>query len=327
MKLKKILIPAVVAGIVLSIIFAKKPSEKIAGSREFRFNYEVKIPEFPASSGEVDIFVPIPQSDEYQKISGLEISAGTNYELVNDPEYKNKILHISLNKNIPESLTVKLSFNVKRFLIDGGKYEKDTNMLTRFLMPDSLVPIEGIVKEEAEAVLGNKNLDPLSKAKLLYEHVVDTMKYDKKSNTGWGRGDVLYACDARTGNCTDFHSLFIGLNRAEKIPSRFVIGFPIPEHKKEGKISGYHCWAEFFTRDKGWIPVDASEAFKNPDRRKFYFGHLDPNRVSFTIGRDIPLRLSGGKIKKVNYLIYPYVFVNGKKFDYVQTGFSFKDLN
>ena len=36
------------------------------------------------------------------------------------------------------------------------------------------------------------------------------MRYDK-SGTGWGHGDVLYACDAKKGNCTAFHSLFIAM--------------------------------------------------------------------------------------------------------------------
>jgi transglutaminase-like putative cysteine protease len=44
------------------------------------------------------------------------------------------------------------------------------------------------------------------------------MRYDK-TGTGWGRGDVLYACDAKKGNCTDFHSLFIAMARSQGIPA------------------------------------------------------------------------------------------------------------
>ncbi len=327
MKVRNVIMPAIIAGIVLSIIFAKNPSKMTVDSRTFEFTYEVKIPELPAESESVDVFIPLPKSNNSQKISDLNIKTNVDYRIVNDPEYDNKLLHISLTENVPDSLNILVQFNVKRFMEWEEKYSKDTNLLNRFLMPDSLVPIKGIVEEESKRVIPNEDIKEFEKAKLLFEHVVDTMVYDKKSTTGWGRGDVLYACDARTGNCTDFHSLFIGLSRAQKIPSRFVIGFPLPENKNEGQISGYHCWAEFFTKDKGWVPVDASEAFKNPQKREFYFGKLDPNRVSFTIGRDIPLKTSSGKVKKVNYLIYPYVFVNDHKFDYVQTAFYFKNLN
>jgi len=269
----------------------------------------------------------LPKDDNAQKISDLNILTNLKYSIVHDSEYNNKILHIDLTENIPSSINLSVRFKVARKLEAKNIYTKDKKLINRFLMPDSLVPIKGIVKKEAENVVKTDNISEFDKAKLLYNHVVDTMVYDKKSTTGWGRGDVLYACDARTGNCTDFHSLFIALSRAEKIPSRFVIGFPIPENKKKGKIPGYHCWAEFYINDKGWIPIDASEAFKNPQRKKFYFGSLDPNRVSFTIGRDIPLKTGDGEIKKVNYLVYPYVLINDKQYKNVKTEFSFKELN
>jgi len=41
------------------------------------------------------------------------------------------------------------------------------------------------------------NKDDLDRAKALYDHVIGRMRYDK-SGTGWGRGDALYACNART---------------------------------------------------------------------------------------------------------------------------------
>jgi len=47
--------------------------------------------------------------------------------------------------------------------------------------------------------------------------------------------------------------------RADGIPARFDIGFPLPENKEKGDIAGYHCWAEFYARKIGWIPVDISE--------------------------------------------------------------------
>ncbi len=71
---------------------------------------------------------------------------------------------------------------------------------------------------------------PLDKARAIYDYVFTTMRYDK-TGTGWGHGDVLYACDAKKGNCTDFHSLFIAMARSQGIPGRFEIGFPLPPEK------------------------------------------------------------------------------------------------
>jgi len=37
------------------------------------------------------------------------------------------------------------------------------------------------------------------------------------------------------------------------------------------------------------VPVDASEASKNPAKRDYFFGAVDTVRVMFTYGRDIRL--------------------------------------
>ena len=120
----------------------------------------------------------------------------------------------------------------------------------------------------------------------------------------------MYACDARTGNCTDFHAYFIALARSSGIPARFAIGATIPAEKNEGAIEGYHCWAEFFA-DGRWIPVDISEAWKNPQLADYYFGHNPANRFELTKGRDLivqPPPESG----PINFLAYPLLEMNGE---------------
>ncbi|MBI3194808.1 MAG: transglutaminase domain-containing protein, partial [Ignavibacteriae bacterium] len=139
-----------------------------------------------------------------------------------------------------------------------------------------------------------------------------------------GQGDAIYACDVKRGNCTDFHSLFIGLARASGVPARFVIGFPLPVDKVHGEIGGYHCWAEFFAEGIGWIPVDASEAVKQPEKKEFFFGGLDENRIQFSIGRDIRLDETS-EFEPVNYFIYPYVLVDGKLFKNIERHITFSD--
>ena len=159
----------------------------------------------------------------------------------------------------------------------------------------------------------------LARARALYDHVLARMKYDK-SGEGWGRGDALYACDARAGNCTDFHAYFIALARAVGIPARFAIGVTIPADHDEGSIAGYHCWAEFCAEGK-WVPVDISEASKNPALADYYFGHHPANRFELTRGRDLlvdPAPASG----PINFLVYPLLEVGGKPVK-AETEFAF----
>ena len=132
-------------------------------------------------------------------------------------------------------------------------------------------------------LLAGKELpaEQLKLARLLYDRVDEHVKYDK-SKPGYGRGDVLWVCDSRFGNCTDFHSLFISLARAKGIPARFEIGFSVPEKRGEGPITGYHCWAFFWLEKQGWVPVDISEADKNPAMKEYYFGNLTAGLIALT---------------------------------------------
>jgi transglutaminase-like putative cysteine protease len=151
------------------------------------------------------------------------------------------------------------------------------------------------------------------------------MKYDK-SGTGWGRGDTLWACDSKRGNCTDFHSLFISMARSQKIPARYEMGFSIPTDKHSGEVPGYHCWSDFYLQGTGWVPVDISEAWKHPEQHDYFFGAHDVHRVQFTMGRDITLSPPQHGLP-LNYFVFPYVEVDGKEFSNVATKNSFADMS
>jgi hypothetical protein len=201
---------------------------------------------------------------------------------------------------------------------------RDPN-LSRWLAPDRLVPLDFKIKAQAQEVVDKAGAKTdLQKARAIYEHVVSTVTYDK-TGQGWGRGDIYYACDARRGNCTDFHAIVIGYCRALGIPARFSIGLPLPTDRGKGEIKGYHCWAEFFTKQTGWVPVDASEAAKNPDKRNYFFGAHDENRVEFTRGRDLTLtpKQAGPPL---NYFVYPYAEADGKPVENVARTYTFEDM-
>jgi transglutaminase-like putative cysteine protease len=193
----------------------------------------------------------------------------------------------------------------------------------RFLEPDRLVPTNGMIADLAQQATAGR-MTPLEKARGIYNFVVATMRYDK-TGEGWGHGDAIWACTSKRGNCTDFHSVLIGMMRASGIPARFEIGFPLPAAQTAADIPGYHCWAEFYLEGTGWVPVDASEAWKNPAKKDYFFGAHDDNRVQFTMGRDLKLdREQRGD--PLNYFVYPYAEQGGKPFDKLQTHFSFHDV-
>ena len=81
------------------------------------------------------------------------------------------------------------------------------------------------IKAIAEKAVEGRQGD-LMRARALYDHVMDQMRY-MKFGEGWGKGDAVYACNALYGNCTDYHAYFIGLARSVGIPARFAIGAAI----------------------------------------------------------------------------------------------------
>ena len=85
------------------------------------------------------------------------------------------------------------------------------------------------------------------------------------------------------------------------------------------------CWAQFYVYGIGWVPVDASEAWKNPKLTDYFFGAHDVHRVLFTRGRDIRLN-PAQQGEPLNYFIYPYAEMDGKLFKGIETKFRFRDV-
>lgn len=323
-----VVVSAAAVAVIGTAISASSAPNK--ATRKFRFTYVAGIPALPADAKGSRIWIPLPQSDPYQAIRDLKIEAPLAYAKHRDPEYGNEYLYFEVPASqVSQPAEVRVSFEAvrheHRVALDGhasvATSHPSLSDLQRFLQPDRLVPLQGTIAElSAQETHGLQ--DPLAKARAIYNYVLATMRYDK-SGTGWGSGDAIWACTAKRGNCTDFHSLFIGMTRAAGIPARFEIGFPLPADQHDGVVPGYHCWAEFYVAPYGWIPVDASEAWKHPDKKDYFFGAHDDNRVQFTLGRDIRLDppQQGGAL---NYFIYPYAEVDGKPLA-LSSKFSFQD--
>ena len=282
--------------------------------REVDFSYRTDLTGINPKAHAVEAWIPLPRDDRFQQVSGVTLDSPAHVEVVDQPTGGNRVAHLSATAPPSGSIPVTIRFKVRRVEESADLEEAKANIpepiggaFASYLGPDRLVPIDGQIKLES-AKVGDPDGSPYEQARAIYDYVIANMTYDK-SGTGWGRGDAIYACDVRKGNCTDFHSLFIAIARSRGIPARFTIGFPLGT-QGAGKIAGYHCWAEFYAGGQ-WVPVDASESWKHPDLRQYYFGHLDADRVAFTMGRDLVLK-PRQRGEPVNFLIYPYVEVDGQ---------------
>ena len=277
----------------------------------FTFQYQVTVDNLPEQPEAVSILVPTPTSSAHQTVQKLSVETPYDYEWLKEGRFQNKYLRLRFDGQKPNSVQLTLRGQLKRIAVNGpAHYRQVSESIQPFLRPDSLIPLEKPIQQEAQKAL-QKADKGTSTPRAFYDHLMETMTYDK-SGEGWGRGDAIYACNAKTGNCTDFHSLFIGMCRSKEIPARFHVGFPLDPDQQEGTVKGYHCWAEFFQQGKGWVPVDISEASKNPGKQDFYYGSLDPYRITFTSGRDIRVSIAPDKKRQLNYFVYPKVFADGR---------------
>ena len=300
--------------------------------RTFTLRCQATVPAPPAGTKVLDFWLPIPHDDLSQTIARLEINSPVPYE-IKQGQFGNTMLHLHLAPAPATPLVVGFTARVTRTehlnpavlapAANAPKEEADPDQ-ARWLAPDHLVPLDPTIRQQAQDVVSQAGArTDLEKARAIYQHVVGTMTYDK-SGQGWGRGDIYYACDVRRGNCTDFHALFIGYCRALGIPARFSIGLPLPAGRGRGEVKGYHCWAEFYTPQTGWVPIDASEAAKDPTRRDYFFGAHDENRVEFTRGRDLVLTPAQAG-PPLNYFVFPYAEADGKELPGVERVYEFED--
>ncbi len=298
-------------------------------SRDFTFRYSFTVKNVPAGQ-KLRIWFPAAHADSFQDARAITENGDLPLKKTHESKYGNEIYYAETSKAKQSDYHFEIVYDVMRrervTLGVSTPHLADVKITDREkkidLAPDALVPITGLPADLAKKVTEGQR-GPLDKARSIYDYVFATMKYDK-TGTGWGHGDVMYACSAKKGNCTDFHSLFIAMARSQGIPSRFEIGFPLPADKHAGEIAGYHCWAEFFEPKDGWIPVDISEAWKHPEKKDYFFGAHDANRVQFSMGRDLELnpKQEGAPL---NYFVYPYVEVDGKEYPNVSNDFSFSD--
>lgn len=306
-------------------------------SRTFEMTYIAKVKGIPANSKNVDMWIPYPANDEAQEILEMKVDSPYPTQVKYDKEFGNGILYVKPVVGAGD-FEVKMTFTVKRAEIRNKKINDidtaigDTDPYYMYLKASKYAVINDRVKKLSAMATKGKN-GVVAKARGIYDFILENMQYNKKI-PGYGKGDVDRVCisinEGRegTGNCTDFHSFFGSMMRAQGIPVVFEMGFPLKPGKDlpGGKKGGYHCWAKFYVPGKGWVPVDISEADKAPEKKDYFFGSICENRVKFSKGRDILLE-PNQRGERLNYFgPDPYIEVDGAQFKGFERTISYRDV-
>jgi len=309
----------VVIPFLLSVSEAKERRVEVA----FKINLKA-----PDNSKNVRIWIPYPVSDENQTIEDVKIGGNYSYQgIYKENEFGNSILYAEW-KNLTKERTLTYTFKIRRKEVVKKDFPKDEQPLNKkefakFLMPTSLGPTSGKVKETAENITKGKKT-VLAKARAIYDWIVDNMHRDPQIK-GCGMGEVEKLLESLGGKCGDIHSVYVALARSVGVPAREIFGIRIPKGKEGDMTKAQHCWAEFYLPGYGWVSIDPSDVRKimlekklslgqEKEYREYYFGAVDESRISYGIGKDLILN-PPQKNGKLNYLMYPYTEADGKALD------------
>ena len=290
-------------------------------------------------------WLTMPQEDPNQTVVDFKVDSPVPYRIEKDSE-GNRFVYIEVDKP-PKDLRIVETFGItrreQRSGVDAAKTrpitDEERQKYAKYLAANENVVINDDVRALAKQIIGGET-NPVRAARTLYDWTLDNVdywvKYPDKYKAS-GIGSTSYCLKSRTGNCTDFHSLWASLARASGIPTQLVYGsFFKKELAGQDQDQSYHCWPEFYVPNEGWVPHDVAiadiyagefpktkanddkvrlttgDGYQGPDRAKvdYYFGNIDERRVTWSRGRDLTLspRQDGGP---VNSVAKAYVEVDG----------------
>jgi transglutaminase-like putative cysteine protease len=302
--------PAILALLIAATGVGAPPPSAWHAPARYAIAYVVDLaPLASAAGGTWRVWLPVPAETAAQHVVAVDVDAGDATTRTSSDAFGNRIVAVDAAGAPPTQVVLRATVERRP---DVGTprtgHEAGTPLdPARHRAPNARIPFADVIRRLAADAARGRTTDA-GRMRAFYDYVVATMRYDK-SGSGWGEGDAVWACDNKRGNCTDFHSLLIGMARSQGIAARFVIGFPIPAGPA-GPIPGYHCWAEWWDAERGWLPLDASEANRS-GWWDAYWGALPNDRVEFSVGRDLVLAPPQAG-PPLNYFIHPYAEVDGR---------------
>ena len=321
------------------------------------FNFTV-----PKGAKSVRIWFAVPQEDAYSNIRNLNLSTEAPVRFTFD-SWGNRVGYLERKDPTENQIVLKEEFELIRSEIRTQPDPANTRPLTasersalaHYLQPATHVIVNDQIKSLAASIVGQET-NPIRMARKIYDWTLNNVEYwvkDPDRMKASPVGSTEYCLTKKTGNCTDFHSLFASLAIASGLPTRMVYGSLLKPTLNGVEVDGsYHCWIQFYAPQIGWIPLDVSLAniygkefplsdknkklvelttatgYKGLDRSKvdYYFGNIDDRRVVWSMGRDLmmdPPQQDG----PVNAMVKAYVEVDGKPYNEWTRQLSYSEIN
>src|ERR1700712_1006946 len=125
-------------------------------TRDFDFTYKARVTELPADARQVDLWIPVPVSDDLQEVTVTGISAPVPYVITKDGRYGNSVLHFAVTAPQQPEIAVEMNVRVRRK--ESLHHDLPTGLPNRptraalpadaaqWVKPDRLVPLDDRIK-------------------------------------------------------------------------------------------------------------------------------------------------------------------------------------
>ena len=220
--------------IVLALVALLAFDAHIAGAQPlrqatFELRNEIKI-KVPDGAQRVRVWVALPQdNDPAQQVRDLKIDAPYAYRFERDSE-GSRVLYLEAANPKDKELTIVETFGLTqreiRDQVDASKArpltDADRARFAKYLEANKHVVIDSEIKRLADEIVGRET-NPVLAARKLYDWVLENVDYwvkDPKNKKASPVGSTTYCLTFRTGNCTDFESLWASLARPGGSPPR-----------------------------------------------------------------------------------------------------------
>jgi transglutaminase-like putative cysteine protease len=326
----------------------------------FDVEHAITVP-VPPGTKDLRVWFPLPRKEDGQTITNEKVEAPDGWREATDDQ-GNRYAYVAI-ASPGEKVAIKTSFRVERKEQRGRLDPAATRPLNdaekkehaALLGSDTHVLVNDEIKALAAQIRGDET-NPLKVARKLYDWTLDNVEYWVKDPSKWKAspvGSSDYCLKNRTGNCTDFHSLWTALARASGIPTRMKYGSIFkPSLDGQDKDASYHCWPESWFPGLGWVPNDVAVAdifvaqpitltadnkdrvilttangYAGPSQQlvDYYFGNLDARRVTWTQGRDLKMQPAQGA-GPVNMNAKGYVEADGKELAKFDRKMTFREV-
>jgi transglutaminase-like putative cysteine protease len=179
-----------------------------------------------------------------------------------------------------------------------------------YTKPTQIIDVNSDIKNLASELIGDKT-DLYEIEYVFAEYVRKNIAYDLGTITSNADQKSSWVFANRVGVCDEITNLFISLNRAVGIPSRFVSGVSYTNLDSVFGTSWVsHAWAEIYYPGVGWVPYDVTYG---------QYGFIDAGHIKLSDSFDSTSLSVGYNYLGNNVKVIPGSFdVDVKVLDYAE---------